>query len=74
MLVGAGQLIEQGCLPAVLVSDQSKGEQRIIRKRITGSLGMKAALFAESGVLGFPDLGRPALLGGECFKGLNVNP
>ena len=54
VLIGTGQLVEQGRLAAVLVSDQSKCKQRIIWKRITGPLGMKTAFFSETGVLGFP--------------------
>ena len=74
MLIGTGQLVEQGRLAAVLVSDQSKCKQRIIRKRITGPLGMKTAFFSETGVLGFPGTAFHALRCGKRVERLDLNP
>ena len=73
VLVGAGQLVEQGRLAAVLVSDQRKRKQGAIRKRITGSLGMETAFFTETGVLGFPGADFAVLPGRVRIKKLDVN-
>ena len=74
VLVGAGQLVEQGRFAAVLVPDQSKGEQRAVRKRITGSFWMKTPFLSETGVFRFSGTDFPVLGCGERVEKLNVNP
>ena len=51
VLVGTGQLIEQGGLAAVLVPHQGKGQHRPLGQRVTASLGMEFAFLAQSGVI-----------------------
>ena len=51
MLIGAGQLIEQRRLAAVLVSHECKGENRSLRKRCPVSLAMIFSVLAESRVI-----------------------
>ena len=51
MLVGAGKLVEQGGLSAVLVARQCKGEGRAVRQRILPLFGVVAAALAQAGVL-----------------------
>ena len=55
MLIGAGQLVEEGCFAAVLIADQSKGKQRSLRKRLPVFLMMIFAVLAKTGVSGRTD-------------------
>ena len=50
--VGAGQLVKERRLAAVLVAHQRKGEQRPLRQRVAASLGMEFAALAETRVRG----------------------
>ena len=50
MLIGAGELVEQGGLSAVLVADQRKGQRCTIRQRVAAALGMEPAAFAQTWV------------------------
>ena len=52
MPVGAGKLIEQRGLAAVLVADKRKGQQGALGQRVAAALFMKATLFAQTGVGG----------------------
>ena len=66
MLVGTGQLIEQCCFAAVLISHQRKGQGGAGGKWIAASLGVVFAAFTESGMDG-----RSAaffLFDGEAFR------
>ena len=51
MLVGARQLVEQRCFPAILVARQRKGQRGILRQRVAVSLGVIASPLAQSGML-----------------------
>ena len=53
MLIGSGQLVEQGRLAAVLVADQSEGQGCICRERISCSLGMEPSALAKTGMFCF---------------------
>ena len=48
MLVGTGQGIEQGCLPAVLVAYERKAQHCAFRQRIAGAFRVELSPFAES--------------------------
>ena len=48
MLVGAGKLVEQGGLSAVLIACQRKGQQRSLRKGIFCLFKMILSTFAET--------------------------
>ena len=50
VLVGTGQLVEQGGLAAVLVAYQGKGQRRAVRQGIAAALGMETAFLTQSGV------------------------
>ena len=64
MLIGSGQLVEQGRLAAVLVADQSEGQYCVCRQRISCSLGMEPSAFAKTGMFCFTRLFRRLLLNG----------
>ena len=53
MLVGTGQLVEQGGLAAVLISCQSEGNGLSCRKGIFARLHMVDAAFSQARVVGF---------------------
>ena len=48
MLIGTGQLVEQGGLSAVLIACQRKGQQRSLRKGIFCLFKMILSTFAET--------------------------
>ena len=48
MLVGAGQLIEQGCFAGILVSGKREGQLGAVRKRVLALLHMIPAVFAKA--------------------------
>ena len=54
MLVGAGKLVEQGGLAAVLVARQRKGEHRAVRQGMFALFGVVASALAKAGVLHHP--------------------
>ena len=54
MLVGAGELIEQGRLAAVLVSGQCKGESRAVRQGVLSLFDMIFSALAKAGVIHHP--------------------
>ena len=54
VLVGAGELVEQGGLAAVLIAHEGKGQGRPLRERVAASLGMKASALAETRMLSGP--------------------
>ena len=66
MLVGTGQLVEQGGLAAVLIAYQGKGQRRAVRQGIAATLGMETAFLTQSGVF----LGPGQRL--FCFDGLRI--
>ena len=51
MLVGAGELVEQGSLAAVLVARQRKGQGLILRQGMLPLLGVVLAALAKTRVL-----------------------
>ena len=51
VLVGAGELVEEGRLAAVLVARQRKGKGRAVGQRVLALFGVVAAAFAEARVL-----------------------
>ena len=51
VLVGTGQLVEQGGLAAVLVADQRKGQLCAVRQGIAAAPGMETAFFTQAGML-----------------------
>ena len=63
VLVGAGKLVEQGGLAAVLVTHQGEGQQRAFGERVAAALGMELAFLAQAGV------GDSALAGIVIFRG-----
>ena len=50
VLVGSGQLVEERCLATVLIADQCKSQERVIRKRISVTGTMEAARLTQAGV------------------------
>ena len=50
VLVGTGQLVEQGGLAGVLIADQREGQFCSIRQGIAAALGMETAFLTETGV------------------------
>ena len=50
MLVGPGQLIEEGSLSAVLVSYQGKGQSGPFRERVSAALGVELSSLAKTRV------------------------
>ena len=67
MLVGAGQLVEQGCLAAVLVSDQGKGQKRVIRERVPICLMVVLSILSKSRVIRERDFLHPLVLIGALL-------
>ena len=51
MLIGAGQLVEQRSLAAVLVACQRKGQRGLLRQRMLIFLDMKPAALTQTGML-----------------------
>ena len=51
VLVGAGELVEEGRLAAVLVARQCKGKGRAVGQRVLALFGVVASAFAEARVL-----------------------
>ena len=51
VLVGAGELVEEGRLAAVLVARQRKGKGRAVGQRVLALFGVVASAFAEARVL-----------------------
>ena len=66
MLVGTGELVEEGGFAAVLVAHQRKAQHRALRQRIPAARGMEFALLAETRMDGAPAARRrlPAGRGG----------
>ena len=52
MLIGTGELVEEGGLAAVLVAHEGEGQKSIVRKRIAVSGLMEASGLAETGLFG----------------------
>ena len=52
MLIGTGELVEEGGLAAVLVAHEGEGQKSIVRKRIAVSGLMEASGLAETGMFG----------------------
>ena len=50
MLVGAGKLVEERSLAAVLVAHQGKGYKGAVGQRIAASFGMETSVFTKSQV------------------------
>ena len=50
MLIGTRQLVKQGGLTAILVTNQSKGQKFTLRKGIPASLGVKLAFLTKTRV------------------------
>ena len=75
MLIGAGELVEQGGLAAVLVARQCKGQGRALRHRVFPFLGVVAPALAETRMLhhfAFPpgmSGGRGTRRRGDCDPG-----
>ena len=65
MLVGAGELVEESGLAAVLVAHQGEGQLCPLGQRLAGAAGMELALLAEARVraLASAPLGGPLLRG-----------
>ena len=51
MLIGAGKLVEQGCLSAVLVSGQGKGERRALRHGMLRRLVVEDTALTQTGMM-----------------------
>ena len=73
MLVGAGELVEERGLAAVLVAYQREGERGPLRKGIARALGVKLALLAETGVRGGLAFGAVLPVDGCRLNGLNAD-
>ena len=64
VLVGAGQLVKERRLTAVLVADERKAQQRAVRQRLARALGVELSFFAETRVIrGLPLRPLRALVG-----------
>ena len=50
VLIGTGQLVEEGGLAAVLIADKGKGQLRAGRQLASAALGVEFSFFAKSGV------------------------
>ena len=69
VLVGAGELVEEGGLPRVLVADESEGQRRALGQRVPVALAVILAALPKTRVLallnaGDADVGIGALLDG----------
>ena len=73
MLVGAGELVEEGGLAAVLVAHQRKAQSRPLRQGIARALGVEFALLAETRMIGGPARGFCLLFDGGGLRPLNAD-
>ena len=73
MLVGTGQLIEQGCLAAVLVSNQGKGQKGVIGKGIFIFLLVILSVLSKSRVIREWNLLHPSVLVGALLDQLHTD-
>ena len=73
MLVGAGELVEQGRFAAVLISGQRKCQHRSIRQRVFALFGVVAAALAQARVLHHP-AGLPCRSCCGCFRRGDLDP
>ncbi len=73
VLVGAGELVKERGLAAVLVADQRERERRPLRERVAAALGVELALLAQTGVGGLPAAAGAARRLGRSFNGLHAD-
>ena len=74
VLIGAGELVEERRLAAVLVAYEREGEHRVVRERIAAALRVELALLAEAGVLLAVLHRLPDVIGRLFFAGLDLDP
>ena len=73
VLVGAGELVEEGGLPRVLVAHQGKGQGGPRRQRIPVALCMVFAALAQARVLALLDAGDARVGVGPALDGLDLD-
>ena len=73
VLVGAGELVEQGGLARVLVAHQSEGQRGARRQRVTVPLGVIPAALPQARVLAFFNGGDAPVGIGPLLDGLDLN-
>ena len=71
VLVGAGELVEESGLAAVLVAHQGEGEHGALGQRRARALGVELALLAQTGVMALPALPPVLFFLGRRGQGLH---